>query len=49
MAAPSEFPPPVDSAGEFIGPATDPEDERIQVGVAIVLVMQSPPPQVPDQ
>ena len=36
MAAPSEYPPPVDSAGEFIGPPTDPEDERIEVGVAIV-------------
>src|SRR3954463_2419768 len=34
--APSEFPPPVDSAGEFIGEPTDPEDERIEVGVAIV-------------
>src|SRR5919106_2853460 len=36
MTAPSEYPPPVDSAGEFIGPPTDPEDERIEVGVAIV-------------
>ena len=34
--APSQFPPPVDSAGEFLGPPTDPEDERIEVGVAIV-------------
>jgi electron-transferring-flavoprotein dehydrogenase len=34
--APVEFPPPVDSAKEFIGPPTDPEDERIEVGVAIV-------------
>ena len=34
--APSEFPPPVDSAGEFVGPPTDAEDERIEVGVAIV-------------
>ena len=33
---PSQFPPPVDSAGEFIGPPTDAEDERIEVGVAIV-------------
>ncbi|HKA67008.1 MAG TPA: electron-transfer flavoprotein:ubiquinone oxidoreductase [Solirubrobacterales bacterium] len=32
---PSEFPPPFDSA-EVIGPPTDPEDERIEVGVAIV-------------
>ncbi len=36
MPAPSEFPPPVDAAAEFIGPPTDPEDERIEVGVAIV-------------
>src|ERR671919_645914 len=34
--APIEFPPPVDSAEEFIGPPTDPEDERIEVGVVIV-------------
>lgn len=34
--APSMFPPPVDAAGEFIGPVTDAEDERIDVGVAIV-------------
>src|SRR5579884_3216046 len=34
--APSEFPPPVDAEHEFIGPPTDPEDERIEVGVAIV-------------
>ena len=34
--APSEFPPPVDSEQEFIAPPTDPEDERIEVGVAIV-------------
>jgi electron-transferring-flavoprotein dehydrogenase len=33
--APSEFPPPFDSA-EVIGPPTDPEDERIEVGIAIV-------------
>ncbi len=33
--APSEFPPPFDSA-EVIGPPTDPEDDRIEVGVAIV-------------
>jgi electron-transferring-flavoprotein dehydrogenase len=36
MTAPSQYPPPVDSAGEFLGPPTDPEDERIEVGVAIV-------------
>src|SRR6478736_1431885 len=35
-AAPSEYPPPVDSAHEFVGPPTDAEDERIEVGVAIV-------------
>jgi electron-transferring-flavoprotein dehydrogenase len=34
--SPSDYPPPVDSAAEFIGPPTDPEDERIEVGVAIV-------------
>ena len=34
--APVEFPPPVDPAREFIGAPTDPEDERIEVGVVIV-------------
>src|SRR5215207_2918190 len=34
--APEEFPPPVDPASEFVGPPTDPEEERIEVGVAIV-------------
>ncbi len=34
--APSQFPPPVDVVGEFVGAPTDPEDERIEVGVAIV-------------
>ena len=34
--APVEFPPPVDSAKEFVGAPEDPEDERIEVGVAIV-------------
>jgi electron-transferring-flavoprotein dehydrogenase len=34
--APVEFPPPVDSAKEFVGPPTDPEDERIEVGIVIV-------------
>jgi electron-transferring-flavoprotein dehydrogenase len=34
--APVEYPPPVDSAAEFVGAPTDPEDERIEVGVAIV-------------
>ncbi len=33
--APIEFPPPFDSA-DVIGPPTDPEDERIEVGIAIV-------------
>ena len=33
---PSDFPPPVDQVGEFIGAPTDPEDERIEVGIAIV-------------
>ena len=32
---PIDFPPPFESA-EVIGPPTDPEDERIEVGVAIV-------------
>ncbi len=34
--APSEFPPPVDSVKEFIKRGVDGEDERIDVGVAIV-------------
>jgi electron-transferring-flavoprotein dehydrogenase len=33
--SPAEFPPPFDSA-EVIGPPTDPADERIEVGIAIV-------------
>src|SRR2546421_6818039 len=33
---PAEYPPPVDSGREFVGPPTDPEDERIEVGVVIV-------------
>src|SRR3982750_2280862 len=36
QVAPSEFPPPVDPVREFIGPPTDAEDERIEVGVVIV-------------
>jgi electron-transferring-flavoprotein dehydrogenase len=36
LHAPSEYPPPVDSVAEFIGAPTDPEEERIEVGVAIV-------------
>ncbi len=35
-AAPSQFPPPVDSAKEFVGVPTDAEEDRIEVGVAIV-------------
>jgi electron-transferring-flavoprotein dehydrogenase len=34
--APSEFPPPVDSAEEFIKRELDPEEDRIDVGVLIV-------------
>jgi electron-transferring-flavoprotein dehydrogenase len=34
--APSDFPPPVDSVGEFIKRGLDDEDELIEVGVAIV-------------
>jgi electron-transferring-flavoprotein dehydrogenase len=34
--APAAFPPPVDSPNEFIKRGLDPEDERIEVGVAIV-------------
>jgi electron-transferring-flavoprotein dehydrogenase len=34
--APEQFPPPVDPAGEFISAPTDPEEERIEVGVVIV-------------
>src|SRR2546421_6378617 len=34
--APVEFPPPVDSEHEFVQGPTDPEEERIEVGVAIV-------------
>jgi electron-transferring-flavoprotein dehydrogenase len=33
---PADYPPPVDSRAEFIGPPTDPEDERIEVGIVIV-------------
>jgi electron-transferring-flavoprotein dehydrogenase len=33
---PAEFPPPVDSEQEFVGAPSDPEDERIEVGVVIV-------------
>src|SRR4249919_3928136 len=34
--APLDFPPPVDARGEFIKREVDPEDEVIEVGVAIV-------------
>ncbi|MBA2567654.1 MAG: NAD(P)-binding protein, partial [Thermoleophilaceae bacterium] len=34
--APAAFPPPVDSPEEFIKRGLDPEDELIEVGVAIV-------------
>jgi electron-transferring-flavoprotein dehydrogenase len=34
--APAEFPPPVEPVEEFVGPPTDPEEERLEVGVAIV-------------
>jgi electron-transferring-flavoprotein dehydrogenase len=33
---PAEYPPPIEPAEEFIAPITDPEEERIEVGVAIV-------------
>src|SRR5215208_2797677 len=33
---PIDYPPPVDSAKEYVGAPTDPEDERIEVGVVIV-------------
>jgi electron-transferring-flavoprotein dehydrogenase len=36
MAAPSEFPPPVDPQAEFVKRSLDGEDELIEVGVAIV-------------
>ncbi|MDQ6815940.1 MAG: electron transfer flavoprotein, partial [Actinomycetota bacterium] len=34
--APSEYPPPVDSVSEFVKRELDPEEDRIEVGVAIV-------------
>jgi electron-transferring-flavoprotein dehydrogenase len=34
--APAEFPPPVKPAEEFVTGITDPEEERIEVGIAIV-------------
>jgi len=36
VPAPSQYPPPVDALDEFVGPPTDAEDDRIEVGVAIV-------------
>ncbi len=33
--APAQFPPPFDGS-EYVGPPTDPEDDRLEVGVAIV-------------
>src|SRR6476469_5634204 len=36
LITPAAFPPPVNPVEEFVGPPTDPEDERIEVGVAIV-------------
>jgi len=35
-ATPAQFPPPVDSQAEFVKRGLDPEDELIEVGVAIV-------------
>src|SRR2546423_8947494 len=36
MVAPAGYPPPVGPAEEFVSEPTDPEEERIEVGVAIV-------------
>ncbi len=36
MVAPAEYPPLVEPAEEFVSKPTDPEEERIEVGVAIV-------------
>ena len=36
LAIPAAYPPPVDSPGEFIKSELDAEDERIEVGVALV-------------
>jgi electron-transferring-flavoprotein dehydrogenase len=33
---PADYPPPVDQATEFVTKPSDPEDERIEVGIAIV-------------
>jgi hypothetical protein len=39
VVAPAQFPPPVDSQQEFIKRELDDEEERIEVGVAIVAVI----------
>ena len=36
VVVPREYPPPVDSPNEFVKRGLDAEDERIDVGVAIV-------------
>src|SRR4051794_41373756 len=36
LVVPAQFPPPVNPVQEFVSPPADPEDERIEVGVAIV-------------
>src|SRR3954469_21822897 len=36
LVVPAQFPPPVNPVQEFVSPPTDPEDERIEVGGAIV-------------
>jgi electron-transferring-flavoprotein dehydrogenase len=36
MVVPADFPPPVDSSKEFVKRGLDSEDERIEIGVAIV-------------
>lgn len=33
---PSDYPPPVDQVAEYVGAPTDPEDERIEVGICVV-------------
>ena len=39
--APSEFPPPFDVA-DVIGPPTDPEEDRIEVGYPVLLGLVGP-------
>src|SRR5881409_1181911 len=36
LVVPAQFPPPVNPVQEFVSAPTDPEDERIEVGVVIV-------------